>query len=59
MKHEDKPFISEDLWAEVINLQKVYLLINQEAEAFPTSEKDLKKARSSVEITPFKKGNNP
>ena len=58
MKHEDKPFTSEDLWGEVINLQKVYLLINQEAEAFPTSEKDLKKARSSVEITPFKKGYN-
>lgn len=54
-QHEDTPFSSEKLWSEVQKLQDKYLLINQEAEAFPTSARDLKEARNSSEITPFKK----
>lgn len=54
-QNEDNPFASADFWAKVEELQTKYLLINQEAEAFPTSYRDLKSARESSEITPFNK----
>lgn len=52
-KHQDIPFSSEALWAEVEAIQNEYLEINIEAEAFPTTDKDLKNAKEAKEITPF------
>jgi len=52
-KNQDIPYSANDLWAEVDRIQKEYLEINYEAEAFPTSDTDLKKAKSASEVTPF------
>ena len=57
-KHQDIPFTSHDLWAEVEEIQKEYLEINIEAEAFPTTNKDLSNARIAQEVTPFLLNNN-
>ena len=57
-KHQDIPFTPEDLWSQVEIIQNEYLDINIEAEAFPTSDRDLKNARSEQEITPFKVNQN-
>ncbi|WP_444927177.1 SLATT domain-containing protein [Microbulbifer sp. TRSA002] len=52
-KHQDIPFPPENLWHEVEAIQSEYLEINIEAEAFPTNDGDLKRAREAQEITPF------
>lgn len=52
-KHQDIPYSAEELWAEAEAIQNEYLDINVEAEAFPTSDRDLKRARSAKEVTPF------
>lgn len=52
-KHQDIPFTSADLWLEAETIQNEYLEINIEAEAFPTSDKDLNSARGAKEVTPF------
>ena len=52
-KHQDIPYAPEELWKEVKKIQNEYLDINTEAEAFPTSDKDLLKATSASEVTPF------
>ncbi|WP_255991630.1 SLATT domain-containing protein [Chitinolyticbacter albus] len=52
-KHEDIPYSAEDLWKEAEIIQSKYLAINTEAEAFPTNDNDLNKARTALEITPF------
>tara|TARA_R110001592_G_scaffold238577_1_gene498352 strand:+ start:197 stop:736 length:540 start_codon:yes stop_codon:yes gene_type:complete len=52
-KHQDIPFSPEGLWHEAETIQNEYLEINIEAEAFPTSDKDLKSARGAQEVTPF------
>jgi hypothetical protein len=52
-KHQDIPYVPEELWKEVKKIQDEYLDINTEAEAFPTSDKDLLKATSASEVTPF------
>lgn len=52
-KHQDMPFTPENLWIEAETIQNEYLEINIEAEAFPTSDKDLKCARGEKEVTPF------
>ncbi len=57
-KHQDIPFTSDALWAEVEEIQKEYLEINIEAEAFPTTNKDLSNARVAQEVTPFLLNNN-
>ena len=57
-KHQDIPFSSDALWAEVEEIQNEYLEINIEAEAFPTTNSDLKKAKKAKEITPFVINNN-
>ncbi|WP_205631440.1 SLATT domain-containing protein [Collimonas fungivorans] len=53
-KHLDVPYSSADLWTEYDKLYSDYHQINTEAEAFPTSPKDLQKARSASEISPYK-----
>jgi hypothetical protein len=57
-RHLDLPFSSEDLWKEYLALYAAYHQINTEAEAFPTSDGDLKKAKSAVEISPYKNPHN-
>ena len=52
-KHQDMPFTPEELWQEAEAIQNEYLEINIEAEAFPTSNKDLKNAQGAKEVTPF------
>lgn len=52
-KHQDIPYTAENLWKEAEIIQSEYLAINTEAEAFPTNDKDLSKARTAQEITPF------
>ncbi|MFW0778354.1 MAG: SLATT domain-containing protein [Rickettsiales bacterium] len=52
-KHQDIPFEPEGIWREAESIQNEYLEINTEAEAFPTSDRDLRKARSAKEVTPF------
>lgn len=52
-KHQDLPFAPEKLWEEAEAIQNEYLEINIEAEAFPTSDRDLKSARKAQEVTPF------
>ncbi|EKO5201141.1 SLATT domain-containing protein, partial [Vibrio vulnificus] len=52
-KHQDIPFTADKLWEEVEVIQNEYLEINVEAEAFPTSDRDLKRAKSAQEVTPF------
>lgn len=53
-KHLDVPYSAADLWAEYEKLCSDYHQINTEAEAFPTSGKDLKKAKNAAEISPYK-----
>ena len=57
-KHQDMPFTPDALWAEAEEIQKEYLEINIEAEAFPTTDKDLSNARVAQEVTPFLLNNN-
>ncbi|HGF4931938.1 TPA: SLATT domain-containing protein [Vibrio parahaemolyticus] len=52
-KHQDMPYSVDKLWEEVEAIQNEYLEINVEAEAFPTSDGDLKQAKSAQEVTPF------
>ena len=52
-KHQDIPFSPENLWLETETIQNEYLEINIEAEAFPTSNKDLQSASRAKEVTPF------
>jgi hypothetical protein len=53
-KHCDIPFSAEDIWSEYLKLYNEYHQINTEAEAFPTSPSDLKKAKGAPEISPYK-----
>ena len=57
-KHQDIPFTSDALWVEIEEIQEEYLEINIEAEAFPTTDKDLSNARAAKEVTPFSPNNN-
>jgi hypothetical protein len=52
-KHQDIPYSPEQLWSEAELIQNEYLEINVEAEAFPTVDRDLKKANNATEVTPF------
>ena len=52
-KHQDIPFTPDALWSKAEAIQQEYLDINNEAEAFPTNNKDLRNARAAKEITPF------
>lgn len=53
-KNQDIPFGPEKIWKKAGSIQERYLSINEAAEAFPTNDRDLKKAKSVVEVTPFK-----
>ena len=52
--HRDIPFTAENIWIEYSNLYDEYHQINTEAESFPTSPSDLKKAKGAAEISPYK-----
>lgn len=53
-KHRDIPFSAENIWIEYSKLYDEYHQINTEAESFPTSPGDLKKAKGATEISPYK-----
>lgn len=53
-RHRDIPFPPEELWKEYEKVYGEYNQINAEAEAFPTSRSDLKKAKGAAEISPYK-----
>ncbi|XZG69974.1 SLATT domain-containing protein [Chitinibacteraceae bacterium HSL-7] len=51
-RFEDMPEDVAALWQQFDQLHEEYLLINTEAEAFPTSASDLRGALSQPELTP-------
>lgn len=53
-KHRDVPYSASNLWTEYEQLYSDYHQINTEAEAFPTSPKDLAKAKNAAEISPYR-----
>lgn len=53
-KHLDLPFDANTLWEHYDKLIAEYNQINIDGEAFPTSSSDLKKARSSPVLSPYK-----
>lgn len=53
-RHRDIPFLAKDLWEEYAKVYSEYNQINTEAEAFPTGASDLKAAKKTVEISPYK-----
>lgn len=52
-KNSDQEIPHADIWHVIEELRQRYAKINEEAEAFPTSEADFQKATRKLSITPF------
>ena len=53
LENGDQPIKTATLWEKVRELQAVYHEINEDAEAFPTTLGDLKRAKSKHSLVPF------
>lgn len=53
-KHNDIELNPKSVWNMIDEIRQDYAKINQEAEAFPTCDRDLEFARKRVSLTPFK-----